>query len=51
MTTWGKVIMPVSCTSSARPSGSLARLISAYSTPRFWSSALATRQKPHGSVV
>ena len=28
MTTWGNVIMPVSWTSSARPSGSLARLTS-----------------------
>ena len=42
--TCGKVIMPVSATSSARPSASLARLISSYGMPRASSSAFAVRQ-------
>src|SRR4051794_2869350 len=47
----GNVIWPVRRTRSARPSGSLARLISSYARPRAASSAFAWRQKPHGSVV
>ena len=51
ITIWGKVIMPVFSESSARPSGSLARLISVYSILRLDSSALALEQKGHASVV
>ena len=51
MMTWGNVIIPVRRTSSARPDGSFARLISLEGDLRFGSSDFATRQNPHGSVV
>ena len=51
MTTCGKLIMPVSCDSAARPEGSLARLCSSYARPRSWSSCLARVQNEQGSVV
>ena len=47
----GKLIIPVIRTSSARPSGSFARLISSYSTPAGLSRPFARAQKEHGSVV
>ena len=51
ITICGKVNIPVRSWSAVRPSGSRARLISSYATPRLASSAFALVQKGHASVV